>query len=116
MRGHEVRVAHDGPAGLAVSASFQPEVAFLDIGLPVMDGYELATRMRQLPGLSGVRLLALTGYGQDSDSERSRVAGFHQHLVKPLDLRELDRLLGPETADDVPDRQEDARAESGLRD
>jgi len=93
LRGHDVRVAHDGPAALAVSATFHPEVAFLDIGLPVMDGYELAMRMRQVPGLAGVRLLALTGYGQESDSERARLAGFHQHLVKPLDLRQLDRLL-----------------------
>jgi signal transduction histidine kinase len=93
LRGHEVRVAHDGPAALTVSATFQPQVAFLDIGLPVMDGYELATRLRQQPGLDRLRLLALTGYGQESDSERSRAAGFHEHLVKPLDLSHLDRLL-----------------------
>jgi PAS domain S-box-containing protein len=106
LRGHQVRVAHDGPAALAVSAAFQPEVAFLDIGLPVMDGYELAARMRQLPGLSGLRLLALTGYGQESDSERSRSAGFHQHLVKPLDLRQLDQLLGGEPEDTAHDGEQ----------
>jgi signal transduction histidine kinase/ActR/RegA family two-component response regulator len=95
LRGHDVRVAHDGPAALGVSAVFRPDVAFLDIGLPVMDGYELATRLRQQPGLEAVRLLALTGYGQESDSERSRAAGFHEHLVKPLDLLHLDRLVSP---------------------
>jgi signal transduction histidine kinase len=93
FRGHEVRVAHDGPAALAISAAFQPQVAFLDIGLPVMDGYELASRLRQQPGLDRLRLLALTGYGQESDGERSRAAGFHEHLVKPLDLNHLERLL-----------------------
>jgi CheY-like chemotaxis protein len=96
LRGHDVRVAHDGPAALTVSAVFRPDVAFLDIGLPVMDGYELAVRLRQQPGLEALRLLALTGYGQESDGERSRAAGFDEHLVKPLDLSQLDRLLSAE--------------------
>ena len=100
LRGHDVQVAHDGPAALNVSTGFQPQVAFLDIGLPVMDGYELAARLRQQPGLGGLRLLALTGYGQESDSERSRAAGFDEHLVKPLDLGLIDRLLS------VPDGEE----------
>ncbi len=113
LRGHDVRVAHDGPAALAVSATFHPEVAFLDIGLPVMDGYELAVRMRQVPGLAGVRLLALTGYGLQSDSERARLAGFHQHLVKPLDLRQLDRLLARDDGESVSER--DTRADIGSR-
>jgi signal transduction histidine kinase len=100
LRGHDVRVAHDGPAALTVSAVFRPDVAFLDIGLPVMDGYELAVRLRQQPGLEALRLLALTGYGQESDGERSRAAGFDEHLVKPLDLRHLDRLLSVEGTGD----------------
>ena len=96
-------MAHDGPAALAVSAGFRPEVTFLDIGLPVMDGYELAARLRQQPGMADVHLLALTGYGQESHSERSRAAGFHHHLVKPLDLAHLDSLL--DTSADPRDSQ-----------
>ena len=102
LQGHDVRVAHDGPAALALSEAFQPHVALLDIGLPVMDGYELAARLRQRPGLEDLRLLALTGYGQESDSERSRAAGFYAHLVKPLDLRQLDQLLNVRTPNDEP--------------
>jgi CheY-like chemotaxis protein len=69
------------------------QVAFLDIGLPVMDGYELAGRLRDLPSLSEVRLVAITGYGQDSDRERSASAGFHHHLVKPVNLSAVDAVL-----------------------
>jgi len=68
-------------------------VAFLDIGLPVMDGYELAARLRALPSSSATRLIAVTGYGQQSDRERSAAAGFDEHLVKPIDLAVVERLL-----------------------
>jgi CheY-like chemotaxis protein len=61
-------------------------VALLDIGLPVMDGYEVARRLREIAGCSRIRLIALTGYGQESDHDRSRRAGFEEHLVKPVDL------------------------------
>ena len=88
--GHEVEIAHDGPAALARIASFKPDVALLDIGLPVMDGYELGKRIHELPETAHCRLVALTGYGQDSDHARSKAAGFAAHLVKPVDL---DRLL-----------------------
>jgi CheY-like chemotaxis protein len=84
--GHGVRVAADGPSALELAAEFKPEVALLDIGLPVMDGYEVARRLRDLPGGAAMRLIALTGYGQESDHERSRRAGFEDHLVKPVDL------------------------------
>jgi CheY-like chemotaxis protein len=86
MSGHEVRVAHDAPAALRLAEGFRPDIAFLDIGLPVMDGYELAGRLRQLPGLAGIRLVAVTGYGQESDRQKSGAAGFHHHLVKPVDF------------------------------
>ena len=92
-KGYETRVAHDAPAALALAAEFCPDVAFLDIGLPVMDGYELAARLRRLPALHGTRLIALTGYGQESDRQRSREAGFHEHLVKPVDLQAIDTIL-----------------------
>jgi PAS domain S-box-containing protein len=91
--GHETRVAYDAPGALETARSFLPEVAFLDIGLPVMNGYELAERLRELPGLEQITLVALTGYGQESDRVRSRAAGFHHHLVKPVDLDALGRLL-----------------------
>jgi CheY-like chemotaxis protein len=68
-------------------------MAFLDIGLPVMDGYELAGHLRQMSGLENVKLVAVTGYGQESDRARSRAAGFHHHLVKPVNSAELDAVL-----------------------
>jgi DNA-binding response OmpR family regulator len=90
-RGHEVRLAYDGPGALDVVRAFEPQVAFLDLGLPVMDGYELAVRLHE--AAPGARLVALTGYGQESDRERSKEAGFDEHLVKPVDLETLDILI-----------------------
>jgi PAS domain S-box-containing protein len=91
--GHITTVAEDGPTALAKAAAFKPHVALLDIGLPVMDGYELARRLREQPELRRVRLFAITGYGQESDRIRSRAAGFHEHLVKPIDLAKLQSLI-----------------------
>jgi PAS domain S-box-containing protein len=93
-KGYRTHVAHDGPGALAAAAALRPDVALLDIGLPVMDGYELASRLRELPGLHGIRLVAVTGYGQSSDRKRSAAAGFSHHLVKPVDLALLDAILG----------------------
>jgi CheY-like chemotaxis protein/nitrogen-specific signal transduction histidine kinase len=87
--GHEVESAAAGEAALALLGTFTPDVAILDIGLPGMDGYELARRMRALPALAGVRLLALTGYGQAGDVAQTKEAGFDVHLVKPIDVRRL---------------------------
>ena len=84
LDGHEVRLAHDGPSALAAAPAFRPEVILLDIGLPGgMDGYQVARRLRQLPGLGEAFLVALTGYGQEEDRRRSREAGCDAHLVKP---------------------------------
>jgi PAS domain S-box-containing protein len=91
--GHMTRVAHDGPAALAILTEFAPDVALLDIGLPVMDGYELARRMRATPLGASARIYALTGYGQESDRRRSREAGFDAHLVKPVDLNTVVRAV-----------------------
>jgi PAS domain S-box-containing protein len=92
--GHTVRVANDGPAALRVLTTFEPEVGVLDIGLPVMDGYELARRLRERPGSSpDLRLIAVSGYGQAADRRRSAAAGFDRHLVKPIDLVNLERVL-----------------------
>jgi signal transduction histidine kinase/CheY-like chemotaxis protein len=102
--GYQVQPANDGPGALAVAAAFQPQIAVLDIGLPVMDGYELATRLRVIAGLGALRLVAVTGYGQESDRRRSGLAGFDAHLIKPVPLDELVRVLSdlsPEPANDA---------------
>src|SRR5205085_3377929 len=81
--GYLAEVAHDGPSGLLAARAFRPAVALLDIGLPVMDGYELAARLRADAELGTLRLVAITGYGQENDKTRAREAGFDEHLVKP---------------------------------
>src|SRR5262249_32290990 len=91
--GHIVRVAYDGPSGLKVAAEFRPEVVFLDIGLPMLDGYEVARRMRQRPELERTVLIALSGYGEPRDRQQSKEAGFDRHLVKPADLERVDEVL-----------------------
>ena len=95
--GHVVRVAHDGPTALRIVETFTPEVALLDIGLPAMNGYELARRFHAIPALAGVRLVALTGYGQARDRDAALDAGFHEHMVKPVDLDALERVLAAPT-------------------
>ena len=100
MKGHHTRVAHDGLMAIRVSGEFKPAVALLDIGLPVMDGYELAGRLRGLGGMDDLRLIAVTGYGQDTDRQRSRAAGFEKHLVKPIDVEALETLLTGNHADE----------------
>jgi signal transduction histidine kinase len=91
--GFEVRVAHDGPSALAMAETFRPNIALLDIGLPVMDGYELGKRLREVMAGADLRLVAVTGYGQDSDRKRSSEAGFAAHLVKPVDIDLLTKVL-----------------------
>ncbi|MFL6195332.1 MAG: ATP-binding protein [Thermoanaerobaculia bacterium] len=93
MEGHEVEVVHSGPAGVEAAVAFRPDVAVLDIGLPGLDGYQVAQRLRQEPLLTGVELVAASGYGQEDDRQRSREAGFDHHLVKPVDLPELLAIL-----------------------
>jgi len=87
--GYSTRIAHDGVDALRVADEFRPEVAVLDIGLPVMDGYDLAKRLKGNPTLTGLSLIALTGYGQQEDVRRALAAGFDEHLVKPVDLDRL---------------------------
>jgi len=94
--GHRTQIAYDGPSAIEAARRFSPDLALLDIGLPVMDGYELAARLRTLPGLASVRLIALSGYGQESDRARSRAAGFDGHLVKPVELDALNSVFGDE--------------------
>lgn len=96
--GFEVRTAHDGPEAIEIAREFGPDTALLDIGLPAMDGYTLGTRLRRLHDGAPLRLIALTGYGQVTDRARSLLAGFDQHVVKPVGLERLQSLLA-----DIPE-------------
>lgn len=87
--GHEVTVVHDGPEALRAALRLTPPLILLDIGLPGLDGYELARRLRDDPRTRGARLAAITGYGQPKDVERSRAAGFDRHFTKPVDIQQL---------------------------
>jgi len=93
LDGHQVISVHDGAAALEAASAQRPEVVLLDIGLPLLDGYEVCRRIRQQPWGAGLVLLALTGWGQDEDRDRTRAAGFDGHLVKPVDYHELMTLL-----------------------
>jgi signal transduction histidine kinase len=93
MEGHDVRVAHDGSAALAAVEADPPDLMFLDIGMPVMNGYDVAQRLRQWPGLEHLLLVAMTGWGQEEDRRRSQEAGFDHHLVKPVEPDALHQLL-----------------------
>jgi PAS domain S-box-containing protein len=93
LLGYETHTAHDGPAALADASRFRPDVVLLDIGMPGMSGYELARRLRRLPGMSRALLVALTGWGADDDRRRSHEAGIDYHLVKPVDISGLQELL-----------------------
>ena len=91
--GNDVRIAHDGPEALEAVRAYRPGIVLLDIGMPGMDGYEVARRLRAQPELEGLALVALTGWGQEEDRRRSCAAGFDHHLVKPVDLPALQALL-----------------------
>jgi CheY-like chemotaxis protein len=91
--GYDVRVAYDGPSALVEADRFVPQVALIDIGLPVMDGYEVAQRIAGAPRTHGTRLVAVTGYGQQRDREASARAGFSAHLVKPVDVEQLREIV-----------------------
>ncbi len=96
--GHRVCTAHDGPSALATIELERPDAVLMDIGLPGMDGYEVARRIRQRPDASGMLLVAMTGYGQERDRLLASEAGFDHHLVKPADLDELNRILAVVTS------------------
>jgi PAS domain S-box-containing protein len=94
LNGHNVEACADGPGALAALASFQPDVALIDVGLPGMDGYALARLAREQPRGREVRLVAVTGYGQAHDRQRALEAGFDRHVTKPVDPEALERLVG----------------------
>jgi CheY-like chemotaxis protein len=100
--GLEPRVAYDGKSGLRLAREFRPDVVLLDLGMPRLDGYEVARRLRRDEGLHDALLVALTGYGSEEDRRLSAEAGFDLHLLKPADLGQLQRLLAEAAAQPAP--------------
>ena len=90
--GHDVRLAHDGPAAVAAASEYRPDVILLDIGMPGMDGFAVARQLKA-DGIGAKMLVALTGYGEQADRERTQKAGFSHHLVKPVDPDALRKLI-----------------------
>ncbi|MBX3467534.1 MAG: response regulator [Planctomycetes bacterium] len=93
MYEHEVAVAFSGPQGVEAARAFHPQVVLCDLGLPGMNGYEVATTLRQDPETCEARLVALTGYSQADERERARASGFEVHLTKPVGLDEIQQVL-----------------------
>jgi CheY-like chemotaxis protein len=96
--GNDVREAADGQQALEVGAAFKPEVVLMDLGMPNIDGFEAARRMRRQDWGRGLTLIATTGWGQDGDRMRSAEAGFDYHLVKPVSVASLGEILNPVTS------------------
>jgi CheY-like chemotaxis protein len=93
LKGHEVRIAYEGEQALQIAPRFMPHLAVIDIAMPKMDGYATLAALRQMPELAGTMYAAMTGFGHTSDRDRTREAGFHAHLVKPVELALFDTLL-----------------------
>lgn len=93
LSGHELRQAHDGHSGLQAAMAFRPDVVLLDLGLPGIDGFEVTRRIRQQDALKDMVLVAVTGYGRDTDRQHAQAAGFDYHLVKPVDFDDLEKIL-----------------------
>jgi two-component system CheB/CheR fusion protein len=93
LLGNEVYVAYDGEQAVSATAEHRPNVVFLDIGLPLMNGYDVARSIRKEPWGGAIKLIALTGWGQQDDRQRAREAGFDRHFVKPLDYELLTTVL-----------------------
>ncbi len=91
--GNNVQVVHDGFTALEAAEQFSPEAVLLDIGLPEMDGYETARMLREIPKCKNVTIIAVTGWGQEEDREKGKLAGFNHHVVKPADSATLMQLL-----------------------
>lgn len=93
MMGNEVHTAHDGLEAVGAAAAFQPDVVLLDLGLPKLNGYETARRIREQDGGTDMMLVAVTGWGQEEDRRRSKEAGFDHHMTKPVEFADLQKLL-----------------------
>jgi CheY-like chemotaxis protein len=98
LPGHEARVAYDGPAAVALAQSFRPALVLLDLGMPGMSGAEVARRLRQLPGAGRLLVVCVSGFGDEQARRLSAEAGCDRHLLKPVDLDELQRLLAEASA------------------
>jgi len=96
LTGNQTETAFDGPAAIEAAARFQPAIILLDIGLPGLNGYEVARRIRQESWGNAIKLVAVTGWGQSEDRQRSKEAGFDAHMVKPVDHELLERFLAPD--------------------
>ena len=107
-----VRTAHDGPTAVQVALDYRPDVVLLDIGLPGLNGFEVAKRIRQQPDYEHVVLVALTGYGQDSDRQSSLQAGFDHHLVKPARFAQLQQILAQVPVSGAASANDDATSTS----
>jgi PAS domain S-box-containing protein len=116
VTGHDVRHVYSGPECLALVEDFEPQAVLLDLGLPGMDGFEVARHLRRRPGADAVLLIALSGYGRDEDRRKTREAGFDHHFVKPADLEAIQRLLAlPYAGAEPDDRARDDRAFMNAR-
>ena len=93
LLGCKVKIAYDGANALAVAQEFEPQAVLVDLGMPDMDGFEVAARLRRLPFASRMLIAAVTGYGNEDDRERTRAAGFDAHLVKPVELPVLQAFV-----------------------
>ena len=93
LMGNEVRTAYDGVDAVRAAAEFRPQLIFMDIGMPDLDGFEATKRIRHEPWGRDITIVALTGWGHENDRARSRTAGCNRHLVKPVDVETLDNLL-----------------------
>jgi len=114
MLGNEVEVATDGVSGLQAAETHRPEVVLLDIGLPEMNGYEVARRLRSDPRCRQLLIIGLSGYAADADRKRSFSAGFDEHCAKPIDFQELDRLLARATPAPSTPAQPDGAASTAA--
>jgi CheY-like chemotaxis protein len=117
LAGHTLRWAADGAQALAAAQDFAPEIVLLDVGLPTVDGYQVARRLRQLPQTRHALLVGLTGYGMPADRQRGREAGFDHHLLKPADPAALCALIEawqPGSADASPDSATESSPKATL--
>jgi CheY-like chemotaxis protein len=113
--GHVTRVAHDGASAVDAAIEFAPDIIFLDIGLPVMNGYAVARAVRALPQCNHVHIAAVTGWGQEEDRRKAREAGCDSHLTKPLSPATLDELLAKISESDLEGERDGGEPRTGSR-
>jgi CheY-like chemotaxis protein len=100
MLGHQTLIVHDGLEAVAAAKSFRPDAALLDIGMPRLNGYEVARRIRCDPACGSMKLIAMTGWGQEEDKRRAMEAGFDHHLTKPMEISAIEQILSTTPAQD----------------